>query len=207
MLELLKDIAVPVLPRVMRTYETNFSFQDALNAYGMTRADVEVDELIVRRGETLVLRERLTGRPLETGSVTQFKEWIGLADSIAERYPLEGLPELPRAELARDRIIDPATLTDGEWEDVQRAASAYLFGHSALVAGYREAIELLYGPFAADAFALPRIVVECGGTLVVNGRPAAILSESLELHEGGDIRLHTVTRMSVESLHKLSITA
>jgi len=207
MLQLLKDIEAPAVPRVTRTFESQFSFHDALTVYGLTRADMELDELIVRRGQTVVLRERLTGHPLETSSVAQFKEWIGLSDAIIERHPLEGLPELPRAEWTRGRVIDPTALTDDEWEDVQRATNAYLFGHSGLVAGYREVIELLYGPFAADVFALPRIVVECGGTLVVNGRPAAILAEDFELHEGGDVRLYTVTSMSVESLQKLSIVA
>lgn len=180
------------------------SFDEALRVYGLGRRDAAAAELIVRRGQTVVLHEALRPVLLETGDAARFKEWVGLADATIEQYPVEGLPELPRAAWAHTGVTDPGVLRPEEWEDVQRATKAYLFGHSALVAGYKEAIELYFGPFAADVYVLPRLRIEDGGTLIVRGHPAALLVEHLELC-GGDIRFYTIVKMWVDSLRKESL--
>jgi hypothetical protein len=185
-------------------YPNDSSFDEALSAYAMTR-DHAVTEVHVRAGETVDLRDLAVAQLAQTADVTQFKAWIGVPDEWIERQELEGLPEIPTAPWTKTDATAVEQLTEEEWANVQLAAKAYLFGHSALVSSYAPAIELFFGPFAADVYVIPRLVIEEGATLTVSGRPAALLIEDLEIHEGGRWNLQTILRIHVQSLRKVTV--
>lgn len=180
------------------------SFAQALAAYDLSPRDAQLPELVVRTGESLVLRQRLTAHPRSTAEVATFKRWIGTDDATVEHWPPGALPELPSRDWPSGRAVELDVLGEGEWADVQRAARAYLFGHSKMVASYERVIERFYAPFEADVFVLPRLVVEPGATLVVSGRPTALLVGELLLHEGGSIQLKTIVKAWVESLTRFT---
>ena len=165
---------------------------------------VTARELVVRAGERLLLSEVMTPEVRSTTDVALFKQWIGTDDRLIEEHPMEGLPELPSREWPENRVADPAVLSAEEWADLQRAAKAYLFGHSKLVESYKPAIEVFFGPFEADVYVLDRLVLEPGATLIVDRRPVSLLIDSVTLHPGAAIRLHTIAKLWIRHCEKIA---
>src|SRR5438874_3285463 len=136
MLEVLErrrlDDGAPVSDSVTTLDAT--TFERALASYGLTRDDATAPELVARAGETVILHESLAPRVLHTEDAAQFKAWIGLDNETIERYPVNGQPDVPVVAWTRGRDASLEQLTDAEWQNVQLAAKAFLFGHSELVA-------------------------------------------------------------------------
>lgn len=185
-------------------YPDDTSFEEALSAYGLTR-DQAAAPIHVRAGETIDLHDLAVPQVLRTSDVAQFKAWIGVPDAWIENNTLEGLPEIPSEPWTKNAATTVEQLTEQEWANVQMAAKAYLFGHSALVESYAPAIEMFFGPFAAEVYVIPRLVIESGAVLTVSGRPSALLIEELEIHEGGRWNLQTILRINVQSMRKLTV--
>jgi len=197
-----REILGPEL-REPRRYSLDRTFDDTLAVYGLRNSDAI--SLTVPAGQRLVLSEIAMPVLRATADIADYKEWIGLSDAHVEQETLEGLPALPR-HAWNGRIVDTLDdLTADELADVQAAANTFLWGDSRLVRSYKGALERLYGPFEVDVYVVSRLVVEPGAKLVVSGRPTALLCDSIELHDGGSLLLHTVTRTWVQALHKLSL--
>jgi len=205
MLEVLspREILGPEL-REPRRYSLDRSFDDTVAAYGLRSSDAI--SLTVPAGARLALSDLATPVLRATADIAQYKEWIGLSDALVEQETLEGLPALPKHAWPQDRIVGSLDdLTAEELADVQAAANTWLWGDSRLVRSYKGALERFYGPFEVDVYLVSRLIVEPGAALVVSGRPTALLCDSIELHDGGSLALHTVTRTWVQALHKLSL--
>jgi len=198
-----QQLVEPDLDRILG-WSRSHTFEEALALYGIAPAEVVTPELIVRAGERVVLSEVMRPSVRGTADAAVFKRWIGLDDSLIEEQPMDGLPDVPQRAWPEGRVIGLDTLSDDEWGDVQLAAKAYLFGHSRLVESYKTPIEQFFGPFEADVYVIPRLVIEPGATLVVDRRPTAMLVDSLTLHEGGAIHLLTIARLRVQTLRKLA---
>jgi hypothetical protein len=207
MLEILssREVLGPDL-RESRDFTLDRSFDVTLAAYGL---DVHepLPSLVIPAGKRIALSELMTPVLRTTADIAQYKEWIGLSDALAANdVPHDGLPALPRNPWPKGRIVASLDeLTASELADVQAAANHYLWGDSRLVRSYKEALERFYGPFEAGVYVVSRLVIESGASLAVEGRPAVLLCDSLELHDGGSLALYTVTRMWVQALNKLSI--
>jgi hypothetical protein len=180
------------------------SFDESLAGYGLTAADIALSTLRIHRGETVALHQAVPPRLLQTAEVAQFKQWIGVPDELIDRHSPENLPVPPDAPWTRGRDVSPETITAAEWTNIQLAAKAYLFGHSAPVASYAPAIELFFGPFEADLYAIPHIVIEKDARLIVSARPAVLLVDTLDIHHDGRLDVTTISRIFVRSLRKLS---
>jgi len=191
--------------RESRSFSIDRSFDETVAAYGLTTS-IAVPSIIVPPREQVVLSNIATPVLRKTADIAEFKEWIGMSNALIEQEPLDGLPALPKNAWPSGRVIASLDgLSAAEVADVEAAANAYIWGDSRLVRSYKETLDRVYGPFEVDVYVVSKLVVDAGATLLVSGRPTAILCESIELHDGSSLRLHAVTRMWVQSLRKLSI--
>ena len=181
------------------------SLEAMLERYGLSLTSAQAQQLVVRAGETVVLSEALPAHMRRTADVAVAKEWIGLPDSLIDLYPLRGLPEAPLTAWPSGRHADPSTFSAAEAEDVRRATNTYLFGDSRRVPSYKTALEELFGPFEVDVYFVPHIEVEAGATLLVRGRPHAILADTITIQPGGRIELRAICKAWIGSMRKLSL--
>jgi hypothetical protein len=197
---LLQAKDINVLQRV-QNYETT------LAEYGLDPADALVEDFVLEAGTTLTLGQdpcKLLRRVLHTEQLDEFKRWIGIADELIEHGPM-----LPPADFPENpwsaRLERPRTeLTELEWRDIELATNYYLFGDSRLVASYKNAISRHFGPFEAALYAADRVEIMPGATLSVMGYPAILVFSEMVIHQGGNLKLHTPTKMFVDKLSKLS---
>lgn len=176
----------------------------ALARYGLEQAVVGDSPLVIQPGVTVTLSGaapcELFSWKLETRNVDQFKNWIGIPDQLILEGQYIAPNELPEG-LCSPALAGPReALTDAQWTDVQRAANYYLFGNSAVVSEYRQAITRHFAPFQAVVYAAARLEILPGATVRVNGYPAALIFRELVIHHGGAIKLHTPARMLVQHL-------
>jgi hypothetical protein len=140
-----------------------------------------------------------------TSDVDEFRDWFAVA---GDRFQagLDPIPpeHLPAGPWTRGSTFAPDELTVEELEALRRAASCYLFGRTALVSEYRDAIEQYYAPFGAAFYRAGRIEVERGASLSVRGYPAVVDIDELVVRQGGQVFIHTPARLAARALTKVA---
>src|SRR5260370_27881568 len=106
-------------------YPDDTSFEEALNAYGLTR-DQATAPIHVRAGETVDLHDLAVPHVLRTSDVAQFKAWIGVPDAWIESNTLEGLPAVPPAPWTTVDFTAGPQLTARRWTARPTAAATPL---------------------------------------------------------------------------------
>lgn len=190
-------------------------FSALLRAYGLDGYYGARELVHVRHGELACLTSRpgpmsaISPVAMETRDIDRYKDWIGTPDSTLEAGgELVSSFDLPRREWRRGGDFDPRQLTEAELADIERASWHYIFGYSPSVAGYREAIERVYAPFALSIFAARKIVIEAGGELLLpEGEPAVLLFEEMEIEQGGHVRFMSPFNLTVRHLRKVAAPA
>lgn len=187
-------------------------FEYLLAEYKLNRvSEVHSKPLIVKSGSNVVISTTLDLQtPFQpclriTKNLNQFKVWIGMPNSLFEEEVFSFTKELPSNSCIPESFADKSSFSLAEEKDIQRASYAYLFGNSKLVDGYKEIIEKFYAPFEVAVCAIEKIVIESGGSLIIQGsRPALLILRELEILQGGNIKIYAPTNMTVQKLYKLS---
>ena len=173
-------------------------------------SDVYREPFIVRAGSQVIFSTSLDGsnfyRPCfrQTNQFDQFKVWIGIPNEVCEQEVFSFARELPSKPWASDYLPEIGELTPLEQEDIEKAGYAYLFGDSQQVASYQGIIEKLHAPFEVAVWAIEKIRVEAGSSLIIQGDfPAVLIVRELEIVAGGNIQLCAPTHMMVQKLEKI----
>jgi len=187
-------------------------FESLLSEFDLNQiSEVHCEPLIVKSGSQVVISTTLAlSAPFQpclrsTNNLDQFKAWIGLPNSLFEQGVFSFTKELPSKPWMPKAVSDTSSLSPAEREDIQRASYAYIFGNSKLVDGYKQVIEKLHAPFEVAVCAIEKVIIEAGGSLIIQGsRPAVLIFGELEIIEGGNIKIYAPTNMTVQKLHKIS---
>lgn len=187
-------------------------FESLLSEFKLNRSsEVHNDSLIVKSGTTMVISTTLdlatAFQPCirRTDKLDQFKAWIGMPSSLFEQGVFSWTEDLPSKNWNPKNVKDISNLTQAEQEYLKRASYAYLFGNSNLVESYKEVIEKLYSPFEVAVCAIKKVVIESGGSLIIQGnRPAVFIVDELEIVEGANLKIYAPTNMTVDKLYKIS---
>ncbi|TFI53152.1 hypothetical protein BLD44_017600 [Mastigocladus laminosus UU774] len=187
-------------------------FESLLAEYNLNRNfEVHSESLIIKSGSQVVISTTLDMSALfqpclrSTKNLDQFKAWIGIPNSLFEQGVFSFTKELPSKPWMSKAVSDISSLSLAEQEDIERAGYAYLFGNSKLVDSYKEVLEKLHAPFEVAVCAIKKVVIESGGSLIIQGsRPAVLIFGELEIIEGSTIKIYAPTNMTVQQLHKIS---
>lgn len=140
----------------------------------------------------------------QTNQFDQFKAWIGMPNELFEQEVFSFPKELPSKPWPSNYLPEINDLTTLEQEDIQKAGYAYLFGNSQLVDSYKAVIEKLHAPFEVAVWAIEKIRIEAGSSLIIQGDlPAVLIVRKLEIVAGGNIQLCAPTHMMVQKLEKI----
>jgi hypothetical protein len=179
-------------------------YAGALARYGIEPAMVGDSPLVVEPGVNLALSATapcgIFSRKLDTQDVDQFKAWIGVPDDLIVEGQYLAPKKFPSGIWSPSLEGARETLTDAQWSDLESATQYYLFGNSALVSQYRQAIVRHWAPFEAAVYAASRIEILPGASVCVTGYPAALIFREVVIHHGGAIKLYTPARMLVQHL-------
>ncbi|MEJ2675499.1 MAG: hypothetical protein P8011_09970 [Acidihalobacter sp.] len=177
-------------------------FWDLVAEFELSSTQI-ADTLNVSRGERAVLNTlaghlpALPATPVSTSNAETYRGWIG---GIEGEMPAHW--RVPMAWSGRS-VVHRDDLTEAERRDVEDAANIYFFGDPAHVATYRHAIESCYAPFDAVVYAVRRLKVEAGASLIITGAPTILLAESIELEQDGRlVVIDTPCRVHVGTLTK-----
>lgn len=208
----LEDCLQLINPRF--TYRQE-NFESFLSEFGIDYfSDVHRGLFTVKAGSQVILSTTLDSANSylpcfrHTNQLEQFKAWIGMPDALFQEGSLVFDRELPSEPWSSRHLTSATELTPREQEDLQKAGYAYLFGNSQLplVASYQSILEKLHAPFAVAVWAIEKIRVEAGSSLVVQGKlPAALILGELEIVAGGNIQLCAPTHLMVQKLEKISL--
>ncbi|MEB3311177.1 MAG: hypothetical protein VKJ02_13185 [Snowella sp.] len=142
----------------------------------------------------------------QTNQFDQFKAWIGMPNALFEQGVFSFTQALPSSPWPSNYFPESSRLTDLEKENIQKAGYAYLFGNSQLVASYKAVIEKLHAPFEVAVWAIEKIRIEAGSSLIIQGDlPAVLMVGELEIVEGGNITLYSPTNLTVQKLQKIKL--
>lgn len=178
---------------------------------GATQVALDIAPLVVPSGAAALITtdpdqpSLATGDIRFTGDVDEFRDWFAVP---GDRFQagLDPIPaeHLPERAWTKGSDFAPSDLTAAELEDLRRAATCYLFGHTPLVSAFRQAIEQYYAPFAAAFYQAGRIEVEAGASLTIRGYPAVVDIVELVVHEGGQLFITTPTRLTTSTYTKVA---
>jgi hypothetical protein len=184
---------------------TYAELRSALRLYDLTPDDRWSEALVVEAGANLRIDSSedcpMLRRVLNTQSLEQYKEWIGVPDSQIQSGLVMPPRELPSA--AAERLEQPKNLLDAaDLEDLKRAFDYYVFGNSAVVSDYRTAIALHHAPFAAALYACSQLEVQSDASLEFTNLPVILLVDRLMIHQGGSLKFYTPAKIVVNVLEK-----
>jgi hypothetical protein len=175
-------------------------------------SDVHREPFIVNAGSQVILSTTLDSSisylPClrQTNQFDQFKGWIGMPNELFEQEMFSFTKELPSKPWPSNYLPEINNLTPLEQEDIQKAGYAYLFGNSQLVDSYKAVIEKLHAPFEVAVWAIEKIRIEAGSSLIIQGGlPAVLIFGELEIVAGGNIQLCAPTHMMVQTLKKIRL--
>jgi len=167
--------------------------EGALLRHGLERTALRWPELSLAEGQSISFPADAANHGahtiLETASLAQYKQWIGLDDAAiregreqAAAYDAAAL--LTLEELFRAGLDSPAGRTA-----IATATFAFLYGDSARVARLAPVIERHFGTFRAQLVTASRIELPAGATLAFDELPAVIVADELVFRGGSlDVR-------------------
>ena len=176
---------------------------DVLAEFGLEKNNIS-DSLIIDKDASMHLNSDLNQHSaiipkiLTTNDLDQYKSWVGRVDIGIDNTQWV----LPTAPWKAKTISDFDELTVEEKENVEKAGWVYLFGNSALVKSYREIIEFSHAPFEVAVYAVRKVTIRSGGSLIVSGIPAVLLFEELNIHSPGNLQIYTVSHTKIGTLQK-----
>ena len=185
---------------------TYSELRSALRLYSVAPDDRWSEALLVEPGAPLEINgseeSPMLRRVLQTHSLDQYKEWIGVANSQIENGSVMPPREVPtiapeRLEQAKDN------LGAAELEDLKRAFDYFVFGNSHVVADYRTAITLHFAPFTAAVYACSQVEIQSGADLEFTGLPTILLVDRLIIHQGGSMKFYTPAKVVASILEKV----
>jgi hypothetical protein len=176
-------------------------FAQRMSVYGMGVSGVIQSDLVVPPKTTLTLsagdtRSFLRPRLLTTTDLDELKAWIGLPDTLYTNKKLDmgtiRLPTSPAPTHLVEEAADvtarlPVVLPVEQVTNLRTAASAYLFGNSQLVAGYKSAIEKFYPNFQIIFWPFVTVTVNAGSTLVIGAGQNVLCAWRIVIYQGGRV--------------------
>jgi hypothetical protein len=185
----------------MSSFLVDTDYASALALFGLHRSNHPAPPVIVEGQLRLDGSEHpaLRARPA-TDDIDVFKRWIGVPDRAIREGAFARpvlLPELPPGRL--DRPID--ALSDVEFDDLRKAANAYLFDDSALWQEYRGAVTRHLAPFHLAVYAFDSIEIAAGCTLQLAETPSVLIVDRLIMNEGAGINVTMTARLVFNHLH------
>jgi hypothetical protein len=208
-----------------------------LKRFEFDKESLTAEELSVARSSRVYLdglnpqQSQLKPRLLRTNSLRQYKNWIGVDDSLFEKNPHLIGPPLPGAaarpnedgrkitnpKIRFTTVAEPLKARTEHREsdqekllanyrrnaEIQRAAHAYLFGNSRLVEQYRTLIEEHYAVLVASWWGFLKVVVEVDGTLDLGAGTNVLTADEIVLHPGASIRSRGMLKIDCNRLVQL----
>lgn len=184
----------------------NAEFVQRLSVYGLDASAVLQADLVVPAKTTMTLsasdpKSFMQPRLLNTTNLDELKAWIGIPDTLYQtgilsratiKLPTSVAPEI-RAPVAESLTVASAAAADAaraalpaaELANLRTAASAYLFGDSALVAGYKTAVENLFPNFQIIFWPFFTITVNPGSILTIGPGQNILFAWKIVIYEGG----------------------
>jgi hypothetical protein len=181
-------------------------FEKRLSVYGLDASAVLQPDLVVPANTTMTLsasdpKSFMQPRLLNTTNLSELKTWIGIPDTLFQagklsratiKLPTAVAPEI-EAPVAERLAVAPvagvdvarAALPAAELANTRVAANAYLFGDSALVAGYKTAVEKLFPNFQIIFWPFLTITVNPGSILTIGPGQNVLFAWKIVIHEGG----------------------
>jgi len=133
----------------------------------------------------------------------EVKELFGYPDEMVRSSKIAKVSEHLKKPWSGAKVNKMSELSKEDREKLTSAAKNYVFGDSAHVASYKEAIEKLLGPFDFAAYNADNIVVDKDHPWIIQGpNPVIINVGSITIIEGGQIKVETIARINAESLIK-----
>jgi hypothetical protein len=148
---------------------------------------------------------------LNTSSVDELKSWIGVPDTLYSaghldrtqiRLPTAAAPAAAPVAAIATRAIEPeamiataatsaanlsavSALSAVQLSNVHTATSAYLFGDSSLVSGYKEQITKLFPSMQIIFWPFFTITVNAGSVLTIGAGQNVLFAWKIIIHNGG----------------------
>ncbi len=189
-------------------------FLSRLDVYGLDEAAVTHTDLVVPANTTMTLaagdaHSFVRPQLLNTTDLDTLKRWIGLSDSLyhdevlsrarvalptalpaemlVDREPVEA--RAAAAELARPEpaVAARPVVPVEQLANLRTAASAYLFGDSQLVSGFKEPIETTFKNFQIIFWPFLTVTVNAGSVLTIGAGQNVLFAWKIVIHEGGRV--------------------
>jgi hypothetical protein len=176
-------------------------FDQAMSRLNLDLSMIEKPDLIIRSNEHACLNTEDPNSALNPilckfDTVDDVKELIGFNNEIIENGQMPQ-PPIPREEWSLGTDFDRETLCCENLTNLQQAAYAYVYGNSNLISlKYKNAINYYYQPFEIAVYAGCNLVIEPGAELEVDGKPAFLLFDHIDIRDGGHITLKTQFNIS-----------
>ncbi|MDD4051729.1 MAG: hypothetical protein PHR28_07525 [candidate division Zixibacteria bacterium] len=194
--------------------------EERLKVYGLKEAEVDLKDLTVRAGQTVVIGKRGTVgqfKALSTKSFVTLKEWIGVSDKHVKENPHLAARPSAKAEVPH-RLIPmmaasarpgglgaAAKFTPVVMKDMKVLAHRFVFGDSTIIHTAAELLQQAYGKIDLGAILFLTIEVQSGGVLEIDPDVHILWAHKLKIHDGGKIKVHlgNTFKLDVNVLEKV----
>jgi len=133
-----------------------------------------------------------------TSDIDEYKNWVGMPNETASDHPWI----MPSKAWSGKRFQNKSELSAVEIADIEKAGWIYLFNDSSRVADYRQALQDFNETFEATVYHIKKLVIHPGARFIVEGSPAILLIDEVEIFEGGTFETYTICNAAIGSLSK-----
>lgn len=183
-------------------------FEARLKVYGVDSTAVIQPDLVVPPGSTMTLsasdpKSFVKPHVLTTSSLPQLKSWIGIPDNLFQAGKLDRttipLPRaavplsIPQREVVTAAAAQPITVIGApphlpaqQLDDIRTAASAYLFGDTAVLnSAWQTTVEKYFVNFQIIYWLFFTITVNAGSVLFIGPGQNVLSAWRIVIHQGG----------------------
>ena len=125
-----------------------------------------------------IAADGLARRTLATRDLDELKSWIGVSDVDIRSGRRVATHHRP-ATLQPGALTHAETLDVGQWRELRRAFSSYVFGDSTKMQQWRSVIDRHLSPFVIDVVTANEIYLPADSRLVLLGNPVLFAAKRM----------------------------
>lgn len=175
---------------------------------GLSIGDLPALDVHIPAGEQWVIpacADRFGGvTTLTTKSLSVYKRWLGFRNEDVRAGVVPPPADAPASSAPPSGWLSLETLDGAQRQEGARAARAFLYGDSEMVAAWVPFIERHYGPFPVAVVRARSLVIGADAELVVRGMPMALLLDALTLEPGGHVSVYEHAHLAIGTFDKIN---